>query len=518
MLQYKVLSSISLKDYQPKGMVSVPDSPIYASSPVMTEDSCSNGDWFEVKGTASTNDLDRGNDVVLVEGIDLSNHKKNPLLLFCHDKKGIPLGRCSNPVNEEYSVKIEDGCLRFKGWIDQNSGGSWNVVKSVKSKVLRGVSIGFVPKKIALVEDQSGRQFTLIEESELVEISITPLPENQNALLDVYTKSFGLSEPLQQMYKDMLDKKLMPNIQDVALTNKSFGNNDADPGATANSGHHPNHPSNNDQQHDGNMSVKAGAQFLVGIYDILMMAAEFMTAGINMQEDPEIKEAAYDISEAMSGMADHIGTTFSTKFPELPALAGAFPKRACDPNQKPGIDGDDDFDDANVEGNGDEDGKPPEPSMNGKPPEDKPKFGDKKEGKDKPTGDKDGKPDEKKKPKFKKEDQEKIISTLREAVVAWNQKRLEEWSAKILGEPQQKAIKEAMRFLKDSINVRVWGRQHKELAYEHARKLHKVLKSKSFGEPEPKVPAASPDRERQIALLEKSLSDLAAKMKTLQGD
>ena len=43
--------------------------------------------------TLSTRDVDRANDTIDQSGWRLDNYKRNPVVLFSHDHRGLPIGR-----------------------------------------------------------------------------------------------------------------------------------------------------------------------------------------------------------------------------------------------------------------------------------------------------------------------------------------------------------------------------------------------------------------------------------------
>ncbi|MBU2177581.1 MAG: hypothetical protein KJ556_21015, partial [Gammaproteobacteria bacterium] len=54
--------------------------------------------------TASTADQDRDGEVIDVSGWDLKNFKKNPVIMFAHDYRTLPIGRATK-------IGVRDGKL-----------------------------------------------------------------------------------------------------------------------------------------------------------------------------------------------------------------------------------------------------------------------------------------------------------------------------------------------------------------------------------------------------------------------
>lgn len=151
--------------------------------------------------TASTNDVDRDNEIVLPTGIDRKMFRKNPVILWAHDSSKMPLG---------YSLweKVEGDALKaFIKFADRPAdhpeAAEWpadTAFSLVEQKVLRGVSIGFLPldarppleKEIVANPKWAGAS-RVITKSLLCEISIVPVGCNQNALVEAVNK--GLIDP-----------------------------------------------------------------------------------------------------------------------------------------------------------------------------------------------------------------------------------------------------------------------------------------------------------------------------------
>jgi len=127
--------------------------------------------------TASTSGLDRDGEVILAEGWDLRNFKKNPIIAYAHDYRALPIGRAPRVwVSKDGELKntVEfppEGTYEFADIVE----------RLVDTGYLKTESVGFIPKKW---EDGDGekapkRKYT---KQELLEISIVPVPSNPDAL------------------------------------------------------------------------------------------------------------------------------------------------------------------------------------------------------------------------------------------------------------------------------------------------------------------------------------------------
>ena len=150
-----------------------------------------------VEGYASTNDIDRTRDVVptSVWEAGLENYLKNPVVLAYHDHK--------KPCGRVVDHKIDEKGLWVKARI---SSAAEDIYKLVKDEVITAFSIGF---KILDAEYNSAAEVFLVKELELLEISVVPVPMNQNTVFSL-AKAFDTA-------KDYVDfKKLFATDGDSA--------------------------------------------------------------------------------------------------------------------------------------------------------------------------------------------------------------------------------------------------------------------------------------------------------------
>lgn len=125
----------------------------------------------------STQDVDRHGDIVMQDGFDLKNFNKNPVILNSHNYYDATevIGRASN-------VRVEN--KKLQGTI------TFAIAENPKAKVifdlyagkfLNAFSVGFMPKKFKENKDGS-RDWGVIEEAELLEVSAVSVPANARAL------------------------------------------------------------------------------------------------------------------------------------------------------------------------------------------------------------------------------------------------------------------------------------------------------------------------------------------------
>ncbi len=152
----------------------------------------------------STSAVDDDNEVLIPEGCDLGRFEKNGPLLIGHDYKGTfyPL-----PIGQVLWVKRRPGGL-FGGIKFGSSVMAQEVKALVEDEILRGVSVGFKTleqSKMTLAEansrpdwkaayDRTNGRITMIRRWKLGELSVTPLPCNEDALIQTL-RTKGMKRP-----------------------------------------------------------------------------------------------------------------------------------------------------------------------------------------------------------------------------------------------------------------------------------------------------------------------------------
>lgn len=138
---------------------------------------------------ASDETVDRYGDVIRISGWDLASYKKNPIVLFGHDK--------SNPVGIAPKVWIESKKLMIGIKLADEGTSPFidTLRKLVEQKIIRAVSVGFLPTvEPKYIRDASNDRITGMEfiGQELLENSLVTVPANPAALSTA--KSMGIPE------------------------------------------------------------------------------------------------------------------------------------------------------------------------------------------------------------------------------------------------------------------------------------------------------------------------------------
>lgn len=147
----------------------------------------------------STSSLDRDNDTISSEGWQLANYRKNPVVLFAHNYRALPVARATK-------IKAEEGKLMATAEFASPEVYEFaeTVYQMYRGGFLRATSVGFKPKKWARVEDENRPMGIDFEQQELLEFSAVPVPANPEAVIQA--RSAGIdTEPYREWIEQALD-------------------------------------------------------------------------------------------------------------------------------------------------------------------------------------------------------------------------------------------------------------------------------------------------------------------------
>lgn len=136
-----------------------------------------------VGAVGSSGIIDRHGESINPEGWVLDNYVKNPVVLFAHDYRSLPVGKADK-------VWFEDGKLLFNiKFADTQMGNE--VFSLFKDGFLNAFSVGLIPEEWGT----SGKDAYTIMKQELLELSVVPIPANPEAL--------GKDEQVQARFKSI---------------------------------------------------------------------------------------------------------------------------------------------------------------------------------------------------------------------------------------------------------------------------------------------------------------------------
>lgn len=157
--------------------------------------------------TVTTTDPDRMGESIDTQGIDYAAYMNNPVVLYGHDYQGLPIGK----TTKLSSFKNKMVC-QFQLAIAEYPFAA-TVAAMIKGGYLNAVSIGGIVK-------QWDSTFTNIEQMEMVEYSVVPVPANPNALITAsFEKATGKSaQEVAKEFHEFVEKSHMESLKGVDNT------------------------------------------------------------------------------------------------------------------------------------------------------------------------------------------------------------------------------------------------------------------------------------------------------------
>jgi HK97 family phage prohead protease len=128
----------------------------------------------------------------------LDRFKANPVILYGHKSRELPIGTATSiaVVGGQLEVTIKFATSQANPLAEQ-------VWQAIKEKVIRAVSVGFIPGETR-EEIRDGRPLTVLRNCELLEISVVAIPANHEALAKSYGTHLRGVSPGQQVVDEIL--------------------------------------------------------------------------------------------------------------------------------------------------------------------------------------------------------------------------------------------------------------------------------------------------------------------------
>lgn len=199
---------LSAEQFKGEAKAEADTADVVVAMPVETEIKAATGEERALDFVISTDDVDRQGDRVSVEGWQLGNFRKNPVVLWAHDYASLPVAKAQN-------VRVEDGKLKARAVFTPLGMAKFNdiIFEMLKGGFLSAVSVGFQPRKWAWAED-AGRAFGIdFQEQELLEFSVVPVPANASALIEARAKGIDV-EPIVEFWRKTL--QLPPDFEMIS--------------------------------------------------------------------------------------------------------------------------------------------------------------------------------------------------------------------------------------------------------------------------------------------------------------
>lgn len=149
----------------------------------------------------STAAADRYGDTVQVKGWDLRNYRKNPVVLFGHNSRELPIGRATK------TWKDTDALMSQAQFMDEEvSEFADSVYRMLIEGYLKAVSVGFRPLEYEWIKNDKDEYTGGInfKKQELLEFSVVPIPANPECLIDARRKGINTT-PVKDWAEEMLD-------------------------------------------------------------------------------------------------------------------------------------------------------------------------------------------------------------------------------------------------------------------------------------------------------------------------
>lgn len=136
--------------------------------------------------TISTGAVDRDHDTLAVDGWDLSDYQKNPVVLWMHDAKLGPIGHAE-------SVLVRGGALKARVVFQEKGRNPLadHVRALVEDGLIKAASVGFQPIEWTFNEKRGGIDF---KRQSLLEFSLVSVPSNGQALMDAKASGRDLTQ------------------------------------------------------------------------------------------------------------------------------------------------------------------------------------------------------------------------------------------------------------------------------------------------------------------------------------
>jgi HK97 family phage prohead protease len=149
--------------------------------------------------------IDRDGEVLLPEGMHCVDFDKNPVLLWNHDIAS-PIGRVLK--KQRQADRWTARCEIIPRPAEYDASREWfpdTLLHMMHHGVIRGVSVGFIPKERRRPAKKDKDMFgpevnSIISKWTLLELSVTPLPANQDALITAVRKGIITAPQAAKMF------------------------------------------------------------------------------------------------------------------------------------------------------------------------------------------------------------------------------------------------------------------------------------------------------------------------------
>lgn len=171
--------------------------------------------------TISDESRDRDNDRIKVSGWKISEYRKNPVVLWMHQRGLPPIGRGVSVFQEQATNGPRLRMVKQFTSQEENPHG-FMIYNLVANGFLRAASVGFLPRKWERDPELPENEYGLLySKQDLLESSVVTIPSNPSALAEA--RSFGIDiSPLKPVLERALDGDLEIPFCDQASIEEAF--------------------------------------------------------------------------------------------------------------------------------------------------------------------------------------------------------------------------------------------------------------------------------------------------------
>jgi HK97 family phage prohead protease len=159
-------------------------------------------DGSRVRRFAITSErVDRESDTIALDGWSLTEYQRNPVVLWAHDYRSLPVARSARLAVEaraDARLMMSDDVFPAEGVYPFAD----TVLALIDGGFLNATSVGFRPLRWSFNEERFGVDFI---EQEMLEHSIVPIPANPDALLQARSAGVDLA-PIRLWAEQTLDE------------------------------------------------------------------------------------------------------------------------------------------------------------------------------------------------------------------------------------------------------------------------------------------------------------------------
>lgn len=157
--------------------------------------------------------VDRDDDVVVASGGDMSEYRRNPVMLFSHDHRIPAIG---NGLGVHLDGNAWKGIAQFAAQEDHPFGAM--IGRLYEKSIMRAISQGFIPKEWTYEEDRSMWAMKFLR-WEMIEFSPCNVGSNRNSLAQARSIGIDVSPALEMasLVLDGADVVAMPKAEAMSI-------------------------------------------------------------------------------------------------------------------------------------------------------------------------------------------------------------------------------------------------------------------------------------------------------------